>query len=141
VGGAAPELSFSLLGGGEAHLDDHRGKVVLLDFWATWCPPCVKSLPVVHRVAQEFGEEDLVTFAVNRDDGRNREALVEAFLARHGIEGLDVALDDGTAAGTLGVRALPTLVLIDREGLVPSVHVGAMGEDDLRALLTRAVSP
>lgn len=140
VGGAAPDLTFPMLGGGEERLAAHHGNVVLLDFWATWCPPCVESLPVVHRVAQEFREDGLVTLAVNRDEGRNREALVEAFLARHAISGLDVALDDGTAAGALGVRALPTLVVIDRQGQVASAHVGAMGEEALRSLLAEAVA-
>lgn len=140
VGMDAPVLSLSLLGGGEERLEDLRGRVVVLDFWATWCPPCVKSLPVVHRVAAELAPSGLVLLAVNRDDGPGREERVKAFLERHGLGDLPVALDDGMAAGSFGVRALPTLVIVGRDGRVQAAHVGAMGEEALRDLFRGALA-
>jgi thiol-disulfide isomerase/thioredoxin len=140
VGQSPPaDLSLPLLEGGEARLADLRGKIVVLDFWATWCPPCVESLPTLGRVTREFAGRDLVTLAVNRDDGPNREAKVRAFLERRGLADLAVALDDGRAAGALNVRAFPTLVVLDREGRVAMAHVGAMDEGSLRELLSSAL--
>jgi len=133
-----PDLALPLLEGGETRLEDLRGKVVVLDFWATWCPPCVESLPALGRVTREFSGPDLVTLTVNRDDGPDREAKVRAFLDRRGLSDLAVALDDGRAAGALKVRALPTLVVLDRDGRVAMAHVGAMDEGSLRELFASA---
>lgn len=135
-----PDLHLPLLDGGEMRLADLRGKTVVLDFWATWCPPCVESIPALDRVSQEFSERGLVAVAVNRDEGPDREARVRAFVKAKGLSGLRVALDDGRTAGALKVRALPTLVVLDREGTVRAAHVGAMEEDELRAFLSSAMA-
>lgn len=140
VGEDAPDLALPLLGGGESRLSEFRGQVVVLDFWATWCPPCVDSLPTLGRVAREFTDQGLVTLAVNGDKGPNREQKVQSFLRAMGIDDLTVALDDGRAAGAMRVRALPTLVILDREGRVASSHVGALPEEALRSLLADAVN-
>jgi len=132
-------LSLPLLEGGELRLADLRGKAVILDFWATWCPPCVESIPTLDRVARDFADRDVVALAVNRDEGPNREARVRAFLQAHGISALRVALDDGRAAGALKVRALPTLIVLDREGRVRAAEVGAMEEPELRSFLAAAL--
>lgn len=139
VGEFAPDLAIPLLGGGESSLSAYRGQVVVLDFWATWCPPCVESLPTLGRVSREFADRGLVTLAVNRDEGPNREQRVKAFLEASGIADLPVGLDDGTAAGAMRVRALPTLVILDREGRVAASHVGAMPEDAMRAVFASAL--
>lgn len=139
VGEEAPELALPLLGGGASRLSELRGQVVILDFWATWCPPCVESLPALGRVSREFADRGLYTLAVNRDDGPHREQKVRAFLQASGVADLPVALDDGSAAGAMKVRALPTLVVLDREGRVAAFHVGALGEEALRALFMEAL--
>lgn len=139
LGEAAPDLALPLLGGGETRLAELRGQVVVLDFWATWCPPCVDSLPSLGRVAREFEDQGLVTLAVNGDEGPNREQKVQAFVRAMGLADLPVALDDGRAAGALRVRALPTLVVLDREGKVAAVHVGALSEPALREVFAEAV--
>lgn len=141
VGEEAPDLELPLLDGSVSRLAELRGQVVVLDFWATWCPPCVESLPTLGRLSREFADRGLVTLAVNRDEGPNREQKVRAFLKGTGLTDLPVALDDGHAAGAMKVRALPTLVVLDREGKVAASHVGAMEEEALRSLFTRALEP
>ena len=99
----------------------------------------MESLPTLGRVSREFADRGLVTLAVNRDEGPNREQRVKAFLEASGIADLPVGLDDGTAAGAMRVRALPTLVILDREGRVAASHVGAMPEDAMRAVFASAL--
>jgi len=136
AGSDAPTVEIPLLDGGTLDLAALRGKVVVLDFWATWCAPCVESMPVVRKVGEELAGKGVVTVAVNGDDGDRREELVRHFLRRQKLEGLTVALDDGSAARAFEVTALPTLVVIGRDGKVATAHLGAVDEPLLRSLVT-----
>jgi thiol-disulfide isomerase/thioredoxin len=102
-------------------LEDLRGKVVLVDFWASWCSPCLQSFPWMNELQQKHGEEGLVVVAVNLDQDR---ALADAFLqklpARFRIE-YDQA---GNLARQFGVQAMPTSFLVDRNGQVRIRHAG-----------------
>lgn len=137
VGTQTEALELQLLDGTTVDLEELRGQIVLLDFWATWCPPCVTSMPIVAKVADELKDRGVVTLAVNRDDGspERREALIRNFLSKHRLEELQVALDDGRAAGAFRVRGLPTLVVLDQEGKVAAAHLGAIDEEGLRGIL------
>lgn len=134
-GDAAPDVTFSLLDGSRVRLADLRGQVVVVDFWATWCPPCVASMPNLDRLARERAGRDFTVLAVNRDDG-DAAGLVRSFLARHGLRSLNVALDgDADAARAFRVDALPTTFVIDREGRIVASHVGESSYGDLRELV------
>lgn len=141
-GSDSPELVLPMLDGPPVDLGSLRGKVVLLDFWATWCPPCVESMPTVRKVADELADQGVVALAVNNETivVQKREDLIRSFLRRHGLEDLRVALDDGKAALAFGVTGLPTLVVIGRDGKVAGVHLGAIDEEELRALLAPALA-
>ena len=139
AGGDAPAVELAMLDGERVALASLRGSVVLLDFWATWCPPCVESLPVVAEVGAELASEGVVTVAVSGDQGRSREEIVRRFLKRHGLESLRVALDDGEVAAAFSVTALPTLVVLGRDGRVVATHQGGADEAELRALVARAL--
>lgn len=141
AGSDTPQVALSLLDGGQVGLDAFRGKVVLLDFWATWCPPCVASMPVVQRVASDLEDEGVVAVAVNGDVADRREELVRHFLRKHDLGDLRVALDDGSAAQAFSVTALPTMVVIGRDGKVAASHLGAVDEPTLRELLAKALVP
>jgi thiol-disulfide isomerase/thioredoxin len=102
-------------------LEGLRGKVVLVDFWASWCSPCLQSFPWMNELQQQHGGEGLVIVAVNLDQDRT---LADAFLqkvpARFRIE-YDQA---GDLARQFGVQAMPTSFLVDRSGQVRIRHAG-----------------
>ncbi len=102
-------------------LDDLRGKVVLVDFWASWCSPCLQSFPWMNELQQKHAGDGLVVVAVNLDPER---ALADAFLqkmpARFRVE-YDPA---GELARQFGVQAMPTSFLVDRNGKVRIRHAG-----------------
>lgn len=136
VGQAAPGFTADRLGGGEVALQEHQGDVVLLDFWATWCPPCVEGLPKVAKVASELREQGVAFYAVNV--GEDAET-VEAFLNEQGLD-VPVLMDtDSSVAQAYGADAIPQTVLIGPDGTVQAVHVGLSGnmEATLRQQLGR----
>ena len=123
LGKPAPAISVDLLGGGKASLESAKGKVVMLDFWATWCPPCVRGLPVVSAIAEKYKDKGLVFYAVNEQED---EETIKAFLEKKGLK-IPVALDkDGSLGHSYLVTGIPQTVLIGKDGTVQVVHVGFM---------------
>jgi thiol-disulfide isomerase/thioredoxin len=98
--------------GATIDLQNLRGQVVVIDFWATWCGPCLRSLPALDAAAHRWGDS-AVTLAVNVDDAvRARELF-----AQRGYS-LTLLADDGNTADRYGVRSLPHTVVVDRDGIV-----------------------
>jgi thiol-disulfide isomerase/thioredoxin len=142
-GDAAPEISLPFLDqpGVRRTLGALRGKVVVVDFWATWCGPCVRSLPALDRLHRAHHDAGLEVMAVNRDSGRDRVDSVRTFVVTHGL-GFPVALDDGSAAEAYRVARLPTTYLVDRGGVVRETWVGVAEPADLeRAALAALAAP
>ncbi len=102
-------------------LSEQKGKVVLLDFWATWCPPCRKELPVLAAIWEDYKEQGFLLLAINSGEDRQ---TVAAFLENQNLD-IPVALDQsGQVTTQFGVTGLPTVVLIDREGKARASHTG-----------------
>lgn len=122
VGNPAPDVNLKLLEKGEFRLKDHRDThLVMLDFWATWCGPCVQELPLLAEVARDYQNKGVVFCAVNQ---REQTDAIRKFLKEKKLE-FTVALDsEGTVGSAYHVEAIPALVLIDKKGVVQSVHVG-----------------
>jgi thiol-disulfide isomerase/thioredoxin len=121
VGKPAPDFTLDLLGGKSFHLADAKGKVVLLDFWATWCGPCLQAMPQVEAVAEEFKDKGVVLVAVNLQEEPKQ---ISAMLERHKMHPT-VALDrDGGVAQKYEANAIPQTVIIDKEGKVARLFVG-----------------
>lgn len=120
-GQSAPVFSAPLLDGGQFHLADTEGKVLLLDFWATWCPPCVASLPHLERIHGQFADRGFSVVGVNQEPGE--EARVRAFVAGRGLSFPSV-VDHGHVGTRYGVTSLPTTYLVDRKGKVRAVFRG-----------------
>jgi thiol-disulfide isomerase/thioredoxin len=111
----APDVEFTELGGAPTRLADFRGRVVLVNLWATWCGPCVAEMPSLVKLQETIGRRDFVVLALSSDRGGAR--VVEPFVAEHRLQSLAVHLDPkGNATRTLGARGLPTSILIDRQG-------------------------
>jgi len=122
VGENAPDFTLDLLDGGQVHLTDHLGKhVVVLDFWATWCPPCRRALPILARVTAAKKQDGVVFYAV--DQGETPEK-VRRFLKDRKIQ-CAVALDRDRKVGRkYKVSGIPQTVIIGKNGRIESVHVG-----------------
>jgi cytochrome c biogenesis protein CcmG/thiol:disulfide interchange protein DsbE len=121
AGGRAPDVTLRTADGATAHLADFRGHVVLIDFWASWCPPCQESFPALDALYREYHARGLDVLAVNLDE---RRTDADAFLAAH-PHAMPVLFDpQGRAPQVFDVRGMPTSVLIDRGGTVRSTHTG-----------------
>jgi thiol-disulfide isomerase/thioredoxin len=123
----APNFSIThLLDGKQASLNQYQGKVVYLDFWASWCPPCLKSFPFMEDLQVQYGKEGLVVLAVNLDE--NIEDA-KAFL-KEAQASFFVGHNDQTDIATLyGVEAMPSSFLIGRDGSIQIVHRGFKTSD------------
>ncbi len=122
AGERAPDFNLENFAGGRTRLSDHRGEVVLLNFWATWCPPCVKEIPDFVKLYDRYRERGLVILGLSVD--RNPQSVLPAFIKRHKIN-YPVLLDDGRVAGDYGgITGIPTTFLIDREGIIRGRYVG-----------------
>jgi thiol-disulfide isomerase/thioredoxin len=131
AGEPAPELRLPLIDGGVADLSDYRGRVVMVNIWATWCPPCVTELPSMQRTYEAFSGRGLEILAVAVDqrpgerqpDGRI-VGVVSEFAERFGLT-FKVAVDPtGGTERLLGVNYLPTTLLVDRQGRIRAREVG-----------------
>lgn len=130
VGKPAPQVQLDLLGGGKFKLADLKGRVVILDFWATWCGPCVQAMPQVDELARQFADAGVELIAVNMEE---QPEAIKSMLERHKLN-VKVALDrDGAAAGKYAVTAIPQTVVIDRNGTVARLFVGG-GKNTMEGL-------
>jgi cytochrome c biogenesis protein CcmG/thiol:disulfide interchange protein DsbE len=126
VGGAAPDFSVPMLDGETFSLEEMRGKVVVLDFWATWCRPCRASLPALEQVRDRYKDNpDVFVATVNTDRMPRREEALTRWMTGRKLT-LPVLLDDArqTVRQTYRVKAIPTMVVVGRDGRVDSVQIG-----------------
>lgn len=137
VGAPAPEFELAeVRGGGEQSLGAHAGKVVIVDFWATWCVPCKKSFPAYQKLVQRMNGE-LVVLAISQDDDTKG---IAAFLSDTGAT-FPVVWDDAKlVAKSYDPPTMPTAFVVDKSGIIRFVHVGyhagdeATLEEEVRAL-------
>jgi thiol-disulfide isomerase/thioredoxin len=112
----APEFSFLDALGNELSLADFRGKVVVLNLWATWCAPCRHEMPSLDRLQAEHGGDDLEVIALSMDRGESLDKIKE-FYAEVGVEHLAIYRDPKAAASrALRAPGLPTTVVFDKQG-------------------------
>ena len=112
---AAPEIAFTDASGHPLSLADFRGKTVLLNFWATWCGPCVQEMPSLDRLQARLGSDRFTVVAISVD--REGLGVVRPFLAKTGVQSLATYVDPkGASMRAFGVRGLPTTFIIDRDG-------------------------
>ncbi len=122
-GFAAPDFTLELLGGGTVTLSDLRGKVVVINLWASWCPPCRAEMPAIEAVYQANKDKGLEVLAVNTtyQDG---EAQAAAFVREFGLS-FPIPLDrSGDVSRLYLLRALPSTFFVDRQGVIRKVIIG-----------------
>ncbi len=121
-GSPAPDMRLSTLDGEDVSLSDYRGKVVLLNFWATWCGPCREEMPLFEQAQLQYGTDNLVVLAVNVREGNG---TVRSFVERFALT-YPILMDErGSVAGRYRVRSFPTTYFIGRDGSVEGRRVGA----------------
>lgn len=133
IGTQPKSFTLNMLDGSRFELGKQRGKVVVLDFWATWCGPCVQALPKMVETLAEYNADAVVFVAVNQEEG---EEQIRSFLENRNLE-FPVALDPGKVGRQFDVNAIPQTVIIDQTGKVAFVSVG--NSADLESKLKAAI--
>ena len=122
---SGPDFTLKTLDGQEVTLSKLRGKVILLDFWATWCGPCRESIPHLVHLQKTYQEKGFEVIGMNMDKG-------DAETVRHFVKSMDIpytiALTPDEVSRNYGVTALPTTILIDKEGKIRQKFLGFTSE-------------
>lgn len=135
---AAPAWELKDLDGKAVKLSDFKGKVVLLNFWATWCPPCRKEIPALIALQNQYKEQGLVVIGVSLDQGG--ASTVKPFSTRMKINYPLVIGDEKTGAVYGGIQAIPTTFYIDRDGNVAGRQQGDSDQAGFEAAIKPLLS-
>ena len=134
---AAPEWQLTDPDGQAVKLSDFKGKVVILDFWATWCPPCRAEIPEFIALQKQYAAQGLTVVGVSLDT--TGAAVVKSFMKRNGMNYPVVIGDEKIAADYGGISAIPTTFVLDRTGNIVTSHQGfasqVVFESEIRPLL------
>ena len=126
TGRVAQDFTLKTLDGAKISLSELRGKVVLLDFWATWCPPCRKEMPSIEKLHQEYKDKGLVVLAINDEDSGT-------------VKGFPVLMDVKREVHRMyGARSIPTVIVIDPDGVIKAHYIGGRSEEELLAAVRTA---
>lgn len=133
----APDWQLQDLEGKSVRLSDFKGKVVVLNFWATWCPPCRREIPDFVALQKQYADKGLVIIGVSLDEGG--AAVVKPFVKKMGINYPVVMGDQKTMAAYGGIQVVPTTFIIDKTGKLAAQHEGgadrATFEAEIKPLL------
>lgn len=137
IGSSAPDFTFSDLNGQKMSLSDHKGKVILLDFWATWCPPCRDSIPHLETLYQKYKERGFVVIGVSFDESVDR---VKNFRDAYNMS-YPILMAEDWIKNDYGITGVPEMFVIDRNGILKSHRLGfneslaAILDEEVRSLL------
>ena len=134
----APDFTLKALDGTNLRLAEQKGDIMLINFWASWCGPCIQEMPALDKLAQKYRMLGVQVWGVNVE---NDSAAAKAYLAKVQV-GFPVLFDvDNTVSEAYQVAAMPTTVIVDKNGTVRSVHRGYQPgyekkyENDIKGLL------
>jgi cytochrome c biogenesis protein CcmG, thiol:disulfide interchange protein DsbE len=122
-----PELVMARLDGGTWRMGEHRGEVVLVNYWATWCAPCWEETPGLIRLSQEVKGLAVVGVALDADGAAKVRKFVEEFHVPY-----PVVMPERMSQMEFGLEGVPTTILVDKQGRVAKTYVGAVRERDFR---------
>lgn len=130
LGTLAPEFSLNDLNGNTFKLSDFKGKIVILDFMATWCGPCKMQIPHLNFVKERYGDL-VILVSISVDPNHDSEETLREFLNKYPYASWIWVRDTANLRRAYGVTAIPTLVIIDREGYIRFRHVGLTSSSTL----------
>lgn len=122
-GDNAPDFILSDISGSQVSLSSLKGKVVLLEFWATWCPPCKEAVPELKAIYEKYRERGFVLLGVAVDKGADNKTAVASYVKKHSIT-YPVLYDDNNTNRSYRVTSIPTSFIIDKTGKVVNRRVG-----------------
>ncbi len=128
----APPFDLPLLDGGHVELSAQRGKIVVLDFWATWCAPCEVQMPVLETLWKEAGGDELIILGISVDTDPASE--VEQWVKERGFS-YPIAIGDQELAMDFGVIGFPSLIIIDPDGRIFTRHTGVWSRPEIEEVL------
>lgn len=135
----AADFKLKTLDGKEVKLSDYRGKIVIIDFWATWCPPCRKGIPDLISLQEEF-KKDLVVIGISLDQ-QNTIKDLKPFIENYKINYPVVLGDEKVVKDYGGISAIPTSFIIDQKGNIVDSHIGLVPKtvysDQIKSLLKK----
>ncbi len=122
IGKKAPAFTVATMGGGKLDPTKQTGKVVVMDFWATWCPPCRMAIPVLQEMHKKYGKQGVVVVGISDED----KATVNPFVKKQNMTYTVIADPKGAQEGMRRYRAdsIPTLAVIDKKGTLRMIEVG-----------------
>ena len=120
IGEAAPNFKLPDLSGQEISLDQFKGKVVMLDFWATWCGPCRMTMPLMESIQKEFAN-DLILLTINLQESKD---IVRDYVRAQNLHSRVLLDEEGSVGSVYGTDSIPMQILIDRQGIVRHVQAG-----------------
>lgn len=135
----APSWELQDADGKTVHSSDFKGKVVILDFWATWCPPCKAEIPGFIALQNEYGKKGLAVVGISVDE--SGAAVVKQFVQQSGMNYPVVLADEITPQTFGGIEAIPTTYIIDREGRIVTKHLGFTEKDEFEKELKPLLNP
>jgi thiol-disulfide isomerase/thioredoxin len=134
-GSKAIDFTLADLAGKKHTLSQQRGKVVMLDFWASWCGPCRMQMPRVEKLHHEYKSRGLVVYAINL---RESPSVARRYLEKNKYTTTALLDPTGSVSDQYRVTGIPSLVVIDKEGMIAAHFVGVRSEDDLREAILKA---
>ena len=125
----APDFTLEALTGGNLRLQEHRGDVVLINFWASWCGPCRQEMPILDRLHQRYSDAGFAVLGVNVEGKRKPAEKI----AKKSKVTFPVLIDAGQKVSeTYGLEAMPTTVVVDRNGKIRYIHRGYKPGDEAK---------
>jgi len=123
VGQPAPDFTLRTVDGKQVSLSQFKGKPVIINFWATWCPPCRLEMPALEEISRQAADKGFVLLAVDKEEDAT---TVKNFLTQNHYDYLSVLDLDGSVSTMYQVSGIPTSIFVDANGIVRDMHTGTM---------------